>query len=118
MAEEKIFVGSGTSKFDGNLISCSLCLSDLPQEHMFEYNGKKYIKLNVSAKKDGADEYGKTHYVAVDTFKPEAKKEEPAPVADMPFQIKSEDIEGGLRVPLLFSSLCSSAHFNPKYYTL
>jgi len=87
MADEKIYVGSGTSKFDGNLISCSVCLTDLPQEHMFEYNGKKYIKLNVSAKKDGADEYGKTHYLAVDTYKPEPKKE---PVAtkeeeDLPF---------------------------------
>jgi hypothetical protein len=55
---------------------------------MFEYNGKKYIKVNVSAKKDGADEYGKTHYLAVDTFKPEAKKESaPAPAEDedLPF---------------------------------
>ena len=60
---------------------------DLPQEHMFEYNGKKYIKLNVSSKKGGADEYGKTHYVAIDTFKPETKKAEaPAPAdEDLPF---------------------------------
>ena len=41
----------------------------------------------MSAKRDGADEYGKTHYVAIDTFKPEAKAE---PVAekveeDLPF---------------------------------
>ena len=80
MADEKIYVGSGTSKFDGNLISCSICLSDLPQEHMFEYNGKKYIKVNVSAKRDGADDYGKTHYVAIDTFKPEAKNSDAAKV--------------------------------------
>tara|TARA_R100001509_G_scaffold160990_1_gene129519 strand:+ start:1291 stop:1548 length:258 start_codon:yes stop_codon:yes gene_type:complete len=85
MAEEKIYVGSGTSKFDGNMISCSICLSDLPQEHMFEYNGKKYIKVNVSAKKDGADDYGKTHYVAIDTFKPEAKKENAPVEEDLPF---------------------------------
>ena len=45
--EDKIYVGSGTEKFDGNLVSCSLCLSDLPSEHVFEYSGKKYIKLNV-----------------------------------------------------------------------
>ena len=88
MAEEKIYVGSWNYKFDGNMISCSICLSDLPQEHMFEYNGKKYIKVNVSAKRDGADEYGKTHYLAVDTYKPEPKAE---PVAqesgdeDLPF---------------------------------
>jgi len=73
--EEKIYVGSGTSKFDGNLVSCSICLSDLPSEHIFEYNGKKYIKLNVQKKKE-ADQYGKTHSVSVDTWKPEAKKAE------------------------------------------
>ena len=86
MAEEKIYVGNGVSKFDGNMISCSVCLSDLPQEDMFEYNGKKYIKLNVSAKRDGEDEYGKTHYVVVDTFKPEPKKEAVAEKEeDLPF---------------------------------
>ena len=50
--EEKIFVGSGKSKFDGNLVSCSLCLTDLPAEHIYEYNNKKYIKLNVQKKKE------------------------------------------------------------------
>ena len=75
MVEEKIYVGNGVSKFDGQMVSMSVCLSDLPKEHMFEYNGKRYIKLNVSAKRDGADDYGKTHYVTVDTFKPEPKKE-------------------------------------------
>ena len=89
MSEEKIYVGNGVAKFDGNLINCSVCLTDLPQEHMFEYEGKKYIKLNVNAKKDGADQYGKTHYVAVDTYKPEPKKAESNPEAnqdeDLPF---------------------------------
>ena len=82
---EKIYVGSGTSKFDGNQVACSVCLTDLPQEHMFEYNGKKYIKLIVQEKKN-TDEYGKTHYVAVDTWKPETKKETaPAVEEDLPF---------------------------------
>jgi len=85
MAEEKIYVGNGVSKFDGQMVSMSVCLSDLPKEHMFEYNGKRYIKLNVSAKRDGADEYGKTHYVTVDTFKPEAKKEPAKEKAELPF---------------------------------
>tara|TARA_R110000751_G_scaffold109320_3_gene206366 strand:- start:2045 stop:2329 length:285 start_codon:yes stop_codon:yes gene_type:complete len=86
---EKIYVGNGTSKFDGNMISCSICLTDLPQEHMFEYNGKKYIKVNVSAKKDGEDQYGKTHYVAIDTFKPEPKKE------DLSSQLESMKVSPG-----------------------
>jgi len=74
MAEDKIFVGNGKQVFD-NLVSVSLCLTDIPQEHIFEYNGKKYIKLNVGAKKDVADQYCKTHHVSIDTYKPEAKSE-------------------------------------------
>jgi len=86
MAEEKIYCGSGVSKFDGNLINVSVCLTDIPKEYMFEYNDKKYVKLNVSSKRDGADEYGKTHYLTVDTFKPEQKKEESKKQeADLPF---------------------------------
>jgi|TARA_R100001530_G_scaffold10639_1_gene10506 hypothetical protein len=81
---EKIYVGSGTSKFDGDQVACSLCLTDLPQEHMFEYNGKKYIKLIVQKKRE-EDQYGKTHYVAVDTWKPEPKKEEEKEEKDLPF---------------------------------
>jgi len=85
MAEEKIYVGKGTTKFDGNQIACTVCLTDLPQEHMFEYNGKKYIKLIVQEKKS-VDEYGKSHFVAVDTWKPEPKKETaPAVEEDLPF---------------------------------
>jgi CelD/BcsL family acetyltransferase involved in cellulose biosynthesis len=72
---DKIYVGSGVSKFDGDQVACSLCLTDLPQEHMFEYNGKKYVKLIVQKKRE-ADQYGKTHYVAIDTWKPEPKVEE------------------------------------------
>jgi|TARA_R110002073_G_C9054363_1_gene544276 hypothetical protein len=85
--EEKIYVGSGKSKFDGNLVSCSLCLTDLPAEHIYEYNNKKYIKLNVQKKKE-EDQYGKTHSVSIDTWKPDAKKETAPPVKekdDLPF---------------------------------
>ena len=74
MAEDKIFVGNGKQVFP-NLVSVSLCLTDIPQEHIFEYNGKKYIKLNVGEKKGGADQYGKTHHVSIDTYNPEAKSE-------------------------------------------
>jgi hypothetical protein len=51
---------------------------------MFEYNGEKFIKLKIAKKKDGADEYGKTHYIEVDTWKPEPKKVEPVE-DDLPF---------------------------------
>tara|TARA_Y100000114_G_scaffold156586_1_gene184266 strand:+ start:664 stop:927 length:264 start_codon:yes stop_codon:yes gene_type:complete len=73
---EKIYIGNGTEKFDGGIVQFSLNLTKLKNEaseHMFEYNGDKFIKLKVVKKRE-ADEYGKTHYVEVDTFKPEPKK--------------------------------------------
>ena len=71
--EKKIFVGSGKKKFE-NLIAITLCLNDLPVEHIFEYNGKKYIRLNVQDKKE-VDQYGKDIAVSVDTWQPEKKEE-------------------------------------------
>lgn len=76
MSENKVYCGSGKEKFDGNLIDISLCLSDLPKDKIFEYNGKKYIKLKVGKKKQ-SDQYGKTHYVEVDMFEPEKKDNQP-----------------------------------------
>lgn len=70
---EKIYCGSGKEKFEGNLVDVSLCLSDLPKEKIFEYNGKKYIKLKVVKKKE-EDQYGRTHYIEVDMWEPEKEK--------------------------------------------
>jgi len=89
---EKIYVGGGKEKFEGNLISCSICLTDLPKEHIFEYKSKKYIKLNVGKKKDGIDEYGKTHYVTVDTFKPEEQYEKPETKVASPPAESADDL--------------------------
>jgi hypothetical protein len=85
---DKIYIGNGTEKFDGGLVEFSLNLSKLSKDagdHFFEYNGDKYIKLKVVKKRDGADEYGKTHYVEVDTFKPEAKSAPVKESTDLPF---------------------------------
>ena len=81
---EKIYVGSGKSKFEGDQVSISVCLSDLPKDWKFEYNNKEYVKLIVQKKRE-VDQYGKTHYVAIDTFKPEAKTEEKKTEEDNPF---------------------------------
>tara|TARA_R110000744_G_scaffold3157_3_gene12229 strand:+ start:1712 stop:1993 length:282 start_codon:yes stop_codon:yes gene_type:complete len=89
--KDKIYVGSGKEKFDGDQVSVSVCLSDLPKDWIFEYNNKKYVKLIVQKKRE-VDQYGKTHYVAIDTFKPDAKNSQsdtpPAPTEpeeDLPF---------------------------------
>ena len=82
---DRIYVGNGVEKFDGDMVEFSLNLTKLGKEateHMFEYNGEKFIKLKVAKMKE-TNEYGKTHYVEVNTFKPEAKKE--AVADDLPF---------------------------------
>jgi len=72
---DNIYLGNGAEKFQGDLISFSLNLSKLREakEHFFELNGTQYIKLKVCKKKESPDQYGKTHYIQVDTFKPEPK---------------------------------------------
>jgi hypothetical protein len=70
---DKIYVGSGVGKFENKLVEFSVCLSDLPKEHIFEYKGKKYIKLKVQQKKE-IDQFGKSHSVEVNTWKPEKKE--------------------------------------------
>ena len=83
---EKIYVGNGVEKFDGDLVEFSVNLTKLGKDasiHMFESKeGDKFIKLKVVKKKGGEDQYGKTHYVEVDTWKPTAKKEDSS---DLPF---------------------------------
>jgi hypothetical protein len=84
---EKIFVGSGKEKFEGNMVQTSLCLTDITnnaKEFIFEFEGKKYIKLNVCKKRE-IDQYGKSHYVEVDTWKPEPKKQQVQQDDDLPF---------------------------------
>jgi hypothetical protein len=81
--QKKIYIGNGVKKNEGWLTS-SLCLTDIPKEHVFEYQGKKYVKVNINVK-DELDQYGKDVSVTVDTWKPDgsvqAKK---APVAPPP----------------------------------
>jgi hypothetical protein len=77
MSDEKVFCGSGKEKFNGNLIEVTLCVSDLPKDKIFEYNGRKYIKLKVQKMREPKDN-GKTHFVEVDMFVPQKKEESPS----------------------------------------
>lgn len=78
MSDQKIYVGSGktqSGKF-GEFYKVSICLSDLPAEHITTAkNGKKYINLAVN-KKQAPDQYGKDLSVQVDTWKKEEAKVE------------------------------------------
>ena len=87
MSNENIYCGRGTEKFFDevrSLVNFTIDLAKL-KDHVYEYNGKKYVNLTIGANRDGANEYGKTHYVKINTFKPEPqtnsteKKEEALP---------------------------------------
>ena len=74
--QEKIYCGSGRTKTGtyGEFYTISVCLSDLPKEHITEArNGKKYINLTVNKKRE-TDQYGKDLSVMVDTWKPDPQK--------------------------------------------
>lgn len=85
--ESKIYVGSGIEFGKFGDVNIDICLSDLPKEWIkkSEKNGKSYIKLTVSKKKE-KDQYGKTHSVCIDTFKPKSKEvTEEKSKDDLPF---------------------------------
>jgi hypothetical protein len=84
MGEMKIYVGAGIEFGKYGDVNIDICLTDLPPEHIVksEKNGKKYIKLTVSKKKE-KDQYGKTHSVSVNTWKLEKKEEQAKD--DLPF---------------------------------
>ena len=89
--KETIYCGNGkkvTTQY-GDFRAVSINLTDLPAEFIFEYNGKKYIKLNVNDKKE-ADAYGKDVSVSVNTWKPDqqinvVKKQTIEETSDLPF---------------------------------
>lgn len=69
----KIYCGSGKAFGNYGQIGISLCLDDLPSDYVTtSKNGKRYINLKLSPKQ-GTDQYGKTHYLEVDTWRPEKK---------------------------------------------
>lgn len=86
---EKIYCGSGKKHAEYDIVNVSLCVSALPKEHIFEYKGKKYIKLKVTAKRE-PDQFGKTHYVEVDTYKPEGNTQQ-GNMGGEPVKVDKED---------------------------
>ena len=84
--KETIYCGNGKEvnfQDGGSIVNFTLHLDKI-KEHVYDYEGKKYVNLTISALKGGANEYGKTHYLAVDTYKPEPKKAEKVE-DDLPF---------------------------------
>ena len=79
MNEKTIYCGGGKKMNDGWL---KITINpDKLKEHIQEYNGKRFIRLNVNLK-DEPDQFGKDVSVSVDTWKPEPVEDNPN---DLPF---------------------------------
>jgi hypothetical protein len=71
---EKIYIGRGKKVGQYGTIAVSICIDDIPKEHITKAsNDKRYLNLNISEKRE-VDQYGYTHSVAVDTWKPDKDK--------------------------------------------
>ena len=71
MEQKTIYIGNGKKQKE-NWLKSSLCISDIPKEHTFEYNGKTYVKVNINVK-DQVDQYGKDVSITVDSWKPDSQ---------------------------------------------
>jgi len=74
MSETKIKIGNGQKKSEKWLKS-SICLSDIPEDKTFEYNGKTYVKVDINIS-DSPNKFGKDVNIAIDDWKPEEKPKE------------------------------------------
>lgn len=89
---EKIYCGSGKTKTGkyGNFESVSICLDDIPAEHITTgKNGKRYVNLTINKKKE-PDQYGKDLSVQIDTWNPDNAATPKAAQSHTPKQEYSE----------------------------
>jgi hypothetical protein len=81
---KKHYIGSGKQVDNYDLINLSINLSKIRKEDINEFNGSKYLKLTLGKKRE-VDQYGKTHSLWVNEFKPEVKEQEKVEPDDLPF---------------------------------
>ena len=89
-----IYVGSGKEMFEGDFITFSLDLTHI--EQLSEWfnkgsNGKTYVQLKVQKKRE-TDQWGKTHSVQIDQFKPKPKTDQ-APNTEQRFSQEQAEEE-------------------------
>jgi hypothetical protein len=89
-----IYVGSGKEMFEGDVITFSLDLTHI--EQLSEWfnkgsNGKTYVQLKVQKKRE-TDQWGKTHSVQIDQFKPKPKTDQ-APNTEQRFSQEQAEEE-------------------------
>lgn len=81
--KEKIRIGQG-KKQSATWIKSSLCLSDIPSEKTFEYNGKRYVKININIF-ETPNKFGKDVSISIDEFEPKKSEGGKNESGDLPF---------------------------------
>ena len=74
--KKKIYLGNAKINEQYGIINGSICLSDIPKEFINEYQGKKYLPISIGAKRE-VDQYGKTHSIWVNEYKPDEQAQAP-----------------------------------------
>ncbi len=88
--KKRIYLGNAKKNQEYDLINGSICLTDIPKEFINEFQGKKYLPITIGSKKE-VDQYGKTHSIWVNEYKPDEeapKQYSPKPQSleeDLPF---------------------------------
>lgn len=88
--QDKIRLGGGKKKSD-TWFKASICIDEALQ-HAFEYEGKKYIKIDINVY-DKPNQFGKDVAVTLDTYKPEQNKSANVPVKKSAPAAPVEDAE-------------------------
>ena len=89
MEKPKTIYCGGGKKMASDWINVTLHIDKIV-DHVFEYNGKKYLKLNVNVREE-PDQYGKDVSLSVDQGKKEETEvvqevvQQPKPENDFPF---------------------------------
>ena len=76
--ETKQYIGHGTKHNEWDIIDVVLDVEKM-ETHFFEYEGKRYLKFSVAARKEKS-KFGSTHAVYVRVKQEAAAVAEPAPV--------------------------------------
>lgn len=64
----KIFCGKGKTIGQYGAIAINVCLSDIPEEHIYtSKSGKKYVNIVVRALRTPKED--RTHYLEINTYK-------------------------------------------------
>lgn len=84
MDKEKTIYCGGGKKMGSDWLKVTVHIDKI-KDHVFEYKGNKYLKLNVNIK-DQPDQYDKDVSLSIDTYKPEEKKTTPLQEAASKFE--------------------------------